>query len=319
MVNLSDDLATKSQSFVFVMNIRSLLGSTNFELAEGVNLRRANDDEIESIKRTLKQLSPQRSTGPAFWEESFDNESRSVRPLTKEEWRYYVLDLRRIDATPRDLETAFDLAATEIEVGFTLFEETYVDGRASNLIWNSDRLFHVLENAKRRSDFWVEVDNSHVAEIKSIYASLQTYDDRVLDVKRLLIQLTDLKGLPHGSPLRYLGYFGILESLLTHPPKPTDPYDSITRQVKKKLTLLNRRFVRAIDYSRFAVDPEKVWTRMYAYRSVIAHGGIPDFTRGDLVALKSPALALNLLRETTKALIRHALTEPQLVSDLREC
>ncbi len=131
--------------------------------------------------------------------------------------------------------------------------------------------------------------------------------------------MNHLKQLPHGSPLRVVGYFGILESLLTHPPKPTDPYDSITRQVKKKLALLDRRFVRAIDYNGFGeVNPEKVWTKMYAYRSVVAHGGMPDFT-GELAALKSPKQALKLLKETTKALIRHTLSEPQLIVDLREC
>ena len=58
---------------------------------------------------------------------------------------------------------------------------------------------------------------------------------------------------------------------------------------------------------------------MYAYRSAVAHGGIPNFTRGDLAGLKSPNQALKLLKESTKALIRHALSEPQLIVDLRDC
>jgi hypothetical protein len=58
---------------------------------------------------------------------------------------------------------------------------------------------------------------------------------------------------------------------------------------------------------------------MNDYRSVVAHGGIPDFTGGELAALKSPDQALKLLKETTKALIRHALSEPQLIVDLRDC
>ncbi len=47
-----------------------------------------------------------------------------------------------------------------------------------------------------------------------------------------------LKALPHFSPLRFLGYFAMLESLLTHAPNPSDPYDSITRQVQKRRALL---------------------------------------------------------------------------------
>jgi len=116
-----------------------------------------------------------------------------------------------------------------------------------------------------------------------------------------------------------LGYFAILESLLTHPPKPTDPYESITRQVKKKIALLDNRWTDRIDYTRFAgTPPETVWKRMYHYRSALAHGAKPDFGR-ELSALQNAETALNLLKETVKAVIRYALLEPQLLVDLREC
>lgn len=128
-----------------------------------------------------------------------------------------------------------------------------------------------------------------------------------------------LKGLSHDSPLRFLGYFALLESVLTHAPKPEDRYNSITRQVKKKLSLLNARFTRKIDYRPFdGADPEKIWGKMYEYRSAIAHGGNADFS-GDLKLLKGPFEALALARETVKAVIRQALIEPQRLLDLREC
>lgn len=50
--------------------------------------------------------------------------------------------------------------------------------------------------------------------------------------------------------------------------RPTDPYDSITRQVKKKMTLLSHRFQMSLDYSWFSgADSEKVWGKMYVYRA----------------------------------------------------
>ena len=92
-------------------------------------------------------------------------------------------------------------------------------------------------------------------------------------------QLGQLKALPNYSPLRFLGYFAILESLLTHAPKPSDPYSSITRQVQKKLILLDHRWTHKINYGPFGeAKPEKVWSTMYGYRSLIAHGGQPDFS-----------------------------------------
>jgi len=110
-----------------------------------------------------------------------------------------------------------------------------------------------------------------------------------------------------------------LEALLTHAPVPTDPYDSITRQIKKKLTLLNHLLLYPIDYSDFgAAALEKIWAKMYDYRSTVAHGGKPNFANEHKL-LKSHQCALNLVQETAKAVITQALREPQLILDLREC
>jgi hypothetical protein len=238
--------------------------------------------------------------------------------LPLEEWRYHVVAFRGDNGILNELTTAFDLSHVELEVGFTVAQLDLGLGSQQSIVWTGARLFHVLEAAVWSSDFLVDVSRDDVSEITSIHASLRSYDHMLLNLKRPLLQMSQLKGLHHESPLRFLGYFTILESLLTHPPKGTDTIDSITRQVKKKLALLDRRFVTAIDYSGFDAKPEKVWGEMYSYRSVIAHGGIPDFKK-DLAALKSPKRALQLLKETTKALIRHALREPHLIVDLREC
>jgi hypothetical protein len=132
-------------------------------------------------------------------------------------------------------------------------------------------------------------------------------------------QLVALKTLPHYSPLRFLGYFALLESMLTHLPNPEDRYDSITRQVKKKIALLNERWEPKINYGPFGgAAAEKVWSKMYEYRSQIAHGGIPEFTAG-LSILVNAEQALSLIIETVKAVARQSLIEPRLVKDLREC
>ena len=46
--------------------------------------------------------------------------------------------------------------------------------------------------------------------------------------------------------------------------------------------------------------------------------GVED-RQAKLAVLRNAATALDLVRETTKAVIREALAEPQLVIDLREC
>jgi hypothetical protein len=165
----------------------------------------------------------------------------------------------------------------------------------------------------------LEITAPDIDEIVLIHRQIQQQDERLLDVKRLIGQLHDLEALPPDSTLFFLGYFAVLESLLVHPPKPTDPYDSITRQVKQKIALISRRSEFEVDYGSFGeAKPDTVWTRMYKYRSELAHSGAPTFT-GDLQVLGTPGKALQLLRQTVKMLIRQALVEPQLIADLREC
>ena len=128
-----------------------------------------------------------------------------------------------------------------------------------------------------------------------------------------------MKDLPPFSPLQILGYFAILESILTRQPNPDDRYDSITRQITQKLALLNRRWYPALDYTNFGkATHDKVWSKMYAYRSAIAHGTTPDF-KSQLSALGTADNANILIGDAVKQTIRQALMEPELLADLHNC
>ena len=103
---------------------------------------------------------------------------------------------------------------------------------------------------------------------------------------------------------------------MTHQPNPDDRYESITRQITQKPSLLNKRWHTPLDYSRFGgASHEKIWTKMYGCRSAIAHRRKPDF-KTQLALLKTANAANDLVRDTVQKTIRHAYTEPQLVADL---
>jgi len=306
-------------NYAFVMNVWHLLDRPVHTLAPGHELRRATPEEITTIKETLERL----VGGPVsyqqfFWEHRWPHRGSEVEILPEAEWRYFVIGFRGNNQTISELQAAFDLALVELEVGFTILY--HIGGTpGKGFLWWGGRLFHVLEAAWHSDDFFVDVSARDTEAIAEIHTAIQHHEDLLVDVKRLAGQLGDLKALPHQSPLRFLGYFAILESLLTHAPKLSDPYDSITRQVKKKLALLDHRWPAKIDYTPFAgASTDTVWSKMYRYRSQLAHGGAPDFA-GELATLGSQKKALKLLNETVKAVIRQALTEPQLVVDLRDC
>jgi hypothetical protein len=74
-----------------------------------------------------------------------------------------------------------------------------------------------------------------------------------------------------------------------------------------------------LNYAPFGkCNPDVVWSKMYAYRSCLAHGSLPDFN-GELKTLVNPRLASDLLKSAVKAVVRQCLIEPRLLADLRDC
>ncbi len=234
--------------------------------------------------------------------------------MAESHWRYHVISFTGHNGGIVELSSAFDLAATELEVAFTITKNLAPGG----IIWQKDRLAQALPNYMD-SNYFVEVSQTDVDEIAQINEDLLNHDHAILNLRPHLLQLSQAKALPRMSELRLLAYFALLESLLTHQPEPKDPYDSITRQITQKLALLYNRWKGSIDYSPFVgTPPKKLWQMMYAYRSAIAHGTQPDF-QTKLRQLKSPAHGLTLVRDAVKTVIRHALREPRLIADLRDC
>ena len=129
------------------------------------------------------------------------------------------------------------------------------------------------------------------------------------------------------SSVKMLGYFGAIESLLSHAPGPNDSADSISRQLRRNLVLLNNRMdsSRSLGFNEFgSTNTEKVISKLYAYRSAIAHGGDESGKIKSLIDLHQgwPPMAAPLwsdrfLRRLAKRVLVHALREPQLVVDLK--
>lgn len=187
-------------------------------------------------------------------------------------------------------------------------------------LYRAPSLFQALSNLDRaggeRDQYTASLGKTEGDGIRELFARMAAHDSSILDINPFIELLLELKDLPRFSPLQVLGYFAILESVLTHQPNPDDRYESISRQITQKLALLNKRWRPALDYSGFGgANHEKIWTKMYAYRSAIAHGRKPDF-KTQLAVLKTADTANALVRDAVQKTIRHAYVEPQLMADL---
>ncbi len=313
----------RADSFAFIMNISRLVGADRFTLIHGYELRRATPSEIQKIRELLAPTE-RGLLGLRYlpWEcqtEKHGAGHRQVR-LPEAEWKYFVMASRDINGTNLDLEFAFSLAQLELQEGFAVGASYYVEGELyPTTVCHPGRLFQRLDRFTLGKERLYEVTESGTAQVSEIYQQLKAHDSGVVNIRRVLLQIQDFESIRYGSAAQFLAYFGILESLLTHKPDPKDQYDSITRQVKKKLALLDNRWSPGLDYAAFRqAKPEVVWGKMYAYRSSLAHGDAPDFKK-DLHVLASPDVAMELLRSAMKAVIRLALVEPRLIADLKDC
>jgi len=311
------------QNFSFVLNIAQLeddkAPDATLTLAPGYQLRRATDQEVVAIKDVLTNQTGEPRFGA--WQDGDavkEGTKTTYLKIPKHQWRYFVIAFKDITHTIIEVERTFCIAPVELKVGFTLLHDWFPGKRLPTLIYHPGRLGAQVRAAGDKKLLFFDLTSGVVENISHLHEQYRAFDQSLVNVERLVEQLLDLDALPYESPLLFLGYFAILESLLTHKPKETDTIDSITRQVKQKVILLNNRWQPSIDYSPFQGNPDAIWKKMYHYRSDIAHGAEPDF-KGNLQLLGDSDRALKLLKETVKAVLRQTLIEPQLMLDLRNC
>jgi hypothetical protein len=139
-------------------------------------------------------------------------------------------------------------------------------------------------------------------------------------VRRALASYDSLRAIPSGMEIRVLGYFSIIESLVTHAPRSVETLDSINHQIVNKLILLGKRYERKILTSSYfsPAQDEKIWKLLYNYRSCLAHGSVPDF-QGSHQLLKSQVSVFEFIHEVVKELIIYGMRNHEFLSDLKNC
>jgi hypothetical protein len=170
----------------------------------------------------------------------------------------------------------------------------------------------------------IPFDFEHVAEIVALRAAL---NENLYPTIVNAIEMFRSLDVNPPNPVKTLGYFGVIESLLSHAPLPNDSADSIVRQLKRNLILINNRMdgQRNIGFSEFGqVKPETVISKLYDYRSAVAHGGdtkskIKNLTDIHKVWTDIPHELWpdRFLRRLVKRVLVHAMREPQLVIDIK--
>jgi len=306
--------------YSFVANVLDVRIELPVSISPALRLQAASDPQILQVKRLLHlgglpiEYYFQHEWTP--YEQSDGLCHRAVA-LPRDQWRYFVIAWagHGVEIAP------FQKAVNLVPPGILCYSQVFT----SDPFGAGDYMGHKFESVSIPDTHLVAppklltVDAEHIRDWQTTLAALARLDHgKHPGIVRAVDSLEKFGRLPLSDDLRILGWFMVLEMLLTHNPNDKEIGDSLSHQICTKVALLNSRLTQLLNYRPFGaqVTEERVWKTLYAFRSASAHGGVADFKK-KLHVLKSPQIASDFLADATARILRHALEEPVLFDSLK--
>lgn len=316
-----------ASGLVFVFTHIDIAGSLPLEIIKDHTLRRAREPEIDIIRKLLQGATyPNPALGIPYEEQIREEKNANGTtyyrdPLARDRWKYWVIAFEKSNDKIRNLEYAAQLLEHDLDFGFTvIFEKPQQEGSCVGWTFMPINLVERYSSPEEVRSNALQVTTTELGEIGNIYEAISRLGRDHAFIERAIKNLYSLKVVSKRSDLRVVGYFSTIEALITHQPRLHESLDSLTHQVKNKMILLKKRFRRKIAETEYflAASDDKIWSKLYSYRSCIAHGGEPDF-QNSFHILVSGKNVHSFLHETVKELIVLGLQDPTFLADLRNC
>jgi hypothetical protein len=316
----------------FVFSHIEVDGQLPVPLIQDHIFRKATDQEAEILQENLNRFAldfrawtsivPYRYSVRAEQDVQYPGRTSFFHEaLPCEKWKYWVIAHECSNVHIRDLEHAAILLPVDLDFGFTLI---YDEGlQRGSVVGRTGMPIHLVEIYNGPGFHMTQparVQTADIARIKEYYELALSLPESGSFMRDAMRNFYGVRSISGGSTLRAIGYFAIIEALVTHSPRLAESLDSITHQIVNKLMLVAKRFERPFRAaSSFpSVSEEKVWKKLYEYRSCLAHGGKPDFNK-EFQILKSEQEVIAFLKETVKLLILFGLKNHELLADLKKC
>jgi len=314
----------KNHGFAFILSAIKVESDLHVELAPKHWLDKATSQQIEKIKSLLQMFGAK-----PFFISPYENEIQAVNgdkpgivnyqhiALSPEEWRYYVVNFEGTNVELETIQHACLVLANEIRLGFHFLE---TNSFGTGFGWHSQSLQTFFSDVDLDAGIARSISADDLRLVSETYAALKELPNEFEHTTRAFKRFNELWDIPRYSELTVIGLFSVIESLLTHAPKLSESADSLMHQIRSKIPLVRKRFVRGLDHrSMFGeIQEVKLWSKLYAYRSRIVHGEHATFD-GELQVLRDRRTVVHFLRETTKLLLIASLREPVLMTDLKKC
>ncbi|WP_437827909.1 hypothetical protein [Sorangium sp. So ce1153] len=325
--------------FALLVNVEEITAPLPYDIAEGFTLVRADNMQIQELRRDLEPFVPHWGVTPYPTPYEFKRVPRedggwSFVARELEDFRYFVVNFTGMGNEIHEIGLAGSLLPGEAEVEFALNYVAYAAiGFTKDMLLPNARVRSPVTSPLDLHRFFLTLSNTggapsqglsrlsadDLAQFSRLYKQIQTHDESVIALKPKLYELHVLRSIDPRSRLGLVGYMTIIESLLTHKPDPKDIHESLTKQVVSKMGLLEHRISGGFGYQKWfpgKLGGNQIWRKLYGIRSAIAHGDKPEYKMGEIPDYQT---ALKFLREVVKTLIRQSLAEPQLIRDLHDC
>lgn len=294
-----------------------------FSISESMTLRAAEKNEIELFNKHLEETYGKLSQTIV----PFDQEPKEINNgetsktiyIPSQYRRWWVIEFNGYNPQILDLEKVATLINPKLKFGVTfLYRGPNLSGSQSGSMFGGDAIFRILSEEARKK--YQKVETKELHRLKSYYENFCSPDGTLKNFKYSLDLFNESSYLWIHSPLLTLSLFSIIESLTAHKPRLTETLDSITHQLKHKINLLSRRFDLKLEYKMYfgEINPQKVWSKLYAIRSDIAHGQPLNFDNKN-ICLKDIENVNLFLNSVVRELIKLSIAEPELVKDIQEC
>lgn len=318
------------KGFVF-LDVDDALLQQKHDLGFGLTLRKAELEELgnQFIKSSFASWSERRGSSAMLNQRTLHTKlsnggsSRSYLQDPKD-WRHAVIECSDPKVYFWRVNLAFSISDADLRMGYICLGNTassapYIEFPMLNV--RSSLGETIVDYRLPSLDDLPEIRQN----ISYVLSNMTTeFPSEILEV---IYMFTTLDNLPDSSKFKLLGYFSVIEGLLSHPPQNSDRMDSIQRQLVRNIQLLNNRLKkidREIVFSDFGeAKPEKVLAKFYACRSAVSHGNNVDSSLDDINKIRKGSSKTDILwvhdwlRAMTKKLILAAIIEPELVSDLK--
>jgi len=319
---------------MFDYGISFLITKAKFECSEPFEIipdhcfRRATPNEILEIDRLIDPyvkiptISSHRK--PPFSASSIPpykihkTGNGSIQKLEENKWHYWVVEFKKTNASLPDINNACILCDPELDFGpAILYKESKVFGFFHPSIYAIHKLGEIIFNI----DNVINISTELLESISTRFHDIKTVGKRYPFISDALTRYRQSRSLVQGSNLKIVGYFSVIELLITHSPRLNESLDSITHQLVNKMILLSKQYQTPICPKTLfgEMSTKKLWKKLYSFRSAIAHGGSTKFSEPEFKSLSGINKVEEFLRENIKQLILLALKEPEFLIDLKKC